>query len=133
MWGTGRALPSGAVAIPGRRAAAVTLAALGAAFALAGIAAFRRAGTTVNPLTPESASTIVRTGVYGVSRNPMYVGVVALLTAWAIWLSHLVAFLWVPLVFAWLDRLQIPAEERGLRARFGDAFESYRSAVRRWL
>lgn len=133
MWASGRVLPSPAVEFPGHHLMALILSAVGAGFALAGVIAFRRAGTTVNPLTPESASTIVRAGVYAVSRNPMYVGLLAVLTAWAVWLSHFAAFLWLPAVFAWLDRVQIPAEERALRARFGDAFDSYRSAVRRWL
>ncbi|AUN95993.1 methyltransferase family protein [Pseudazoarcus pumilus] len=92
-----------------------------------------RVRTTVNPTRPERTTTLVTRGVFAFSRNPIYLGDVLLLAAWALWLGSFAAAPWVLLFVAWIDRVQIPAEEAALRVRFGDAFEAYRRRVRRWI
>ena len=116
-----------------RVGAALVVAAIGAAFDVAGILAFRRAKTTVNPMKPEKSAALVSTGVYRITRNPMYVGMVFILLAWAVYLASPWA-LFGPLVFAaYITRFQIKPEERVLAARFGAEFASYLARVRRWL
>lgn len=119
---------------PGLRSAlALLLVGVGGSFDMAGIWAFRRQRTTVNPLRPANASALVTGGVYRITRNPMYVGMACFLLAWAVWLGALVA-LAGPLVFvAFITRFQIRPEERVLTALFGDAFTDYTQRVRRWL
>lgn len=113
--------------------AAVALALAGAAFSILGVVSFRRAGTTVNPLKPASASSLVVSGVYRVTRNPMYVGLFFLLAAWAVYLWSPWALLG-PLAFAaYISRFQIKPEERALAALFGDEYTDYRARVRPWL
>ncbi|HMN56588.1 MAG TPA: isoprenylcysteine carboxylmethyltransferase family protein [Ottowia sp.] len=141
MWVLARALPgaqlwpmgntigdSAAVTI-----AALALAAVGGTLALAGVAAFRRARTTVNPMAPERARALVTGGVYRFTRNPMYLGMLWVLAGWAVWLGNAAAWLGLPLSMALLTGLQIAPEERVLRARFGAEFERYAARVRRWL
>lgn len=111
---------------------AVALACLGAAIALAGVVEFRRARTTVNPLTPGAAAVLVRGGVFRFSRNPMYLGLLLCLVAWAVYLSNLLALFVVPLFVLYMNRFQIAPEERALTALFGDAYAAYRQGVRRW-
>ena len=53
---------------------ALGLATVGALVALAGLIEFRRARTTFNPLAPQRARTVVTSGVYRHTRNPMYLG-----------------------------------------------------------
>src|SRR5512134_403374 len=65
---------------------AVVLVAIGGAIAIGGIWSFRRARTTVNPLKPETSAALVSTGVYAFTRNPMYLGMVLGLIAWAAYL-----------------------------------------------
>ena len=113
--------------------AALALAAVGGALALAGVAAFRRARTTVNPMAPERARALVTGGVYRFTRNPMYLGMLWVLAGWAVWLGNAAAWLGLPLSMALLTGLQIAPEERVLRARFGAEFERYAARVRRWL
>ena len=60
------------------------VAAFGAAIAVAAFARFRKVGTTVSPLEPSKASYLVTDGVFRVSRNPMYLGLLLLLIGWAI-------------------------------------------------
>jgi protein-S-isoprenylcysteine O-methyltransferase Ste14 len=95
--------------------------------------AFARAGTTINPVNIEAASNLVTTGIYGVSRNPMYVALTSLLFALAIGLGNG----WTlggPILFAlFTTRFQIVPEERVMRAKFGDAYAGYSARVRRWL
>ena len=116
-----------------RIGAALVIAAIGAAFDVAGIIAFGRAKTTVNPMKPEKSAALVSSGVYRITRNPMYVGMVFILLAWAVYLASAWA-LFGPLVFAaYITRFQIKPEERVLADRFGNAFASYQARVRRWL
>jgi protein-S-isoprenylcysteine O-methyltransferase Ste14 len=66
-----------------------SLALAGVTFDLLGLLAFHRSRTTINPLQPGKASALVTSGVYRFTRNPMYVGMALLLTAWALHLSSL--------------------------------------------
>ena len=113
--------------------AAVALGAIGAAVAIGGVASFRRAKTTVNPLKPETSVALVSTGVYSISRNPMYLGMVLALFAWAVYLSSVWSLVG-PILFAlYITRFQIVPEERALDALFGAPFAEYKKRVRRWL
>lgn len=97
------------------------------------VLAFIRQRTTVNPLAPTRSRVLVVSGFYRVSRNPMYLGMLCLLLAWALWLGQGVALLG-PLLFAgWITRFQILPEERALRSVFGEAYTDYCQRVRRWV
>ncbi len=116
-----------------RLLAAGVLAAAGAAVALAGVLSFRRARTTVNPLKPETSAALVSTGVYSVTRNPMYLGMLLGLFAWVAYLPSPWPLLG-PLLFAlYITRFQIVPEERVLDRMFGASFAAYKKQVRRWL
>jgi protein-S-isoprenylcysteine O-methyltransferase Ste14 len=97
------------------------------------VAAFRRARTTVNPLTPDATTALVESGIYRLTRNPMYLGFLLLLLAEIVWLANPVALLAAPAFVLYLNRFQIGPEERALRNRFGAKFQSYSHRVRRWL
>ncbi len=133
MWLVARLTPALAVDLPGRLGVACLFLAAGAAVSVAGVAEFRRASTTVNPLRPEKASALVTSGAFRWTRNPMYLGLALALLGWAVYLSHPLAALGVPVFVVWMNQLQIPREERALAALFGEDFARYRSQVRRWL
>ncbi len=116
-----------------RRVVALVLALVGASFDFMGLVAFLRRHTTINPLRPANASALVTSGIYRVTRNPMYVGLVSFLTAWAVWLGAWLAFAG-PVVFVlYITRFQIQPEERVLTTLFGDTYTAYTRRVRRWL
>ena len=119
--------------IPFALAIAIVLAALGVAVSGSAVVRFSRAKTTVNPLKPETASTLVQGGIFSRSRNPMYVGLLLVLTGWGVWLQSLsnVAVLLAYVVL--ITELQIKPEEAALRALFGDDYRNYCKRVRRWL
>lgn len=133
MSGLTRLFPQADVAIPGRRVWIAVFVALALAITIAGVAAFRRHETTVDPRTPEQATTLVSGGIYRLSRNPMYLGFLLLLAGWAFYVSNWAAALLLPVFVIYMNRFQIRPEERALQARFGAEFEKYTAAVRRWL
>lgn len=112
---------------------AAAFAVAGALISVAGVLSFRRAQTTVNPLTPASSSSLVTSGVYRFSRNPMYLGFLLMLLAWGSYLANALALVFAPLFVLYLNRFQIAPEERALKARFGPDFVNYAARVRRWL
>ena len=116
-----------------RLGTAVLLLAAGVLVAGAGVLEFRRARTTVNPTTPQATSSMVRSGIYRRTRNPMYLGMLLVLAAWAAWLANLAAFAVLPAFVLYINRFQIEPEERILTGLFAGEFDDYRRSVRRWL
>jgi protein-S-isoprenylcysteine O-methyltransferase Ste14 len=114
-------------------ATAAAAAFAGIVVVLLGVAEFRRARTTVDPRDPAKSTSVVTTGIYRRTRNPMYLGFLLLLVAWAVWLAHALAFAGPVVFFMYMNRFQIAPEERILRERFGAPYEDYLRAVRRWL
>jgi protein-S-isoprenylcysteine O-methyltransferase Ste14 len=127
-WPLGVALPAQV-----RWGVAALLAILAALVGVAALAAFREAKTSVNPLDPDAASTLVEQGIYRRSRNPMYLTLLLVLLAWAALLGQPAALLGPLLFVAWMNRFQIRPEEHALERKFGAAFHAYRRRVRRWL
>ena len=133
MWATARSVPALGFALPARPVIASVLAIVGVLVALLGIVSFRRAKTTVNPLSPETVSALVTSGIYQRTRNPMYLGMLLVLLGWAVFLANGLTLAF-PIAFVVLmNRLQILPEERALTAMFGRKFADYQSRVRRWL
>lgn len=116
-----------------RKVIASVFVSVGASIGIAGIVSFRRAKTTVNPTKPDSSSTLVRSGVYSVTRNPMYLGIVLILVGWAAWLSNVLSLSGAFAFVVYMNRFQIVPEEKALSDLFGTAFTSYKTRVRRWL
>lgn len=118
---------------PAAKAAAGTL--LGASLGIAVWAdvVFGAAKTSINPIHPEQSSTLIVSGANALSRNPMYLGMVGAVTAHALWRGSLPALLPAAGVALWLDRLQIPAEEAALQAKYGQAYADYKDRVPRWI
>jgi protein-S-isoprenylcysteine O-methyltransferase Ste14 len=133
MWGISLATPSVEMPATIRVATAIAVAVAGAVIAIAGVIAFRRAKTTVNPLKPETTSSIVTSGVFGFTRNPMYLGLALALVGWAVFVSSAWALLGPVGFVLYMNRFQIMPEERVLSAQFGTSYSAYRARVRRWL
>ena len=133
MWLLSLTLPRVPLAASSRITTAIVIAMLGVAFSVAGVVSLRRAKTTVNPVRPEKAWSLVTSGIYRVTRNPMYVGLLLLLLAWAVFLSSPVALAGPAAFIVYIDRFQIQPEERALSVLFGSAYVAYKRRVRRWL
>ena len=125
--------PTLSFGIPLRTFAASTLVLVGVALNLLPKLAFRRAGTTVNPLKPASTNTLVTSGIYRHTRNPMYLGQCVILMGWVVYLHNIAAFAAVPAFMLYITRFQILPEKRLLSARFPEEYAAFRKQVSRWL
>jgi protein-S-isoprenylcysteine O-methyltransferase Ste14 len=133
MWGLHRAAPIAAlIEKPANRLGWIFVA-CGAAVIATAMLQFRRARTTVNPLTPAKASSLVTSGIFGYSRNPMYLGLLLVLAGWAIVLGSLGPWMALPLFLVVITKMQIEPEEAVLSVLFGGAYRSYCARVGRWL
>jgi len=133
MWFAGRAVDRLDFDFPGRFALIVILVVAGILVGAIAFSLFTRARTTVNPLKPRETSALVTRGLYRWTRNPMYLGMLIVLVAWALFVANWLAFVGLPLFIVFINRFQIGPEERVLRERFGAQFEDYCGRVRRWL
>jgi protein-S-isoprenylcysteine O-methyltransferase Ste14 len=133
MWALSRVTSSLQVPTGVRLLLALAVALVAIGFSAAGVISFRLAKTTLNPTQPQLTSSLVSSGIYTVTRNPMYVGLLLLLIAWAIFLSSIWALLGPAAYFLYIGRFQIAPEERALTALFGAEYIAYVSKVRRWL
>lgn len=133
MAGLAWTTPDLGIPLPWRLWNAGILAVLGFAIALAGVISFRRARTTVNPLNPNTSSTLVNSGIYQYSRNPMYVGFMCWIVAWGIFLDSPFALLLAMAFVPYMNRFQIQPEEQALTRLFGPDYLNYCKQVRRWV
>jgi len=105
--------------------------AVGVVLTAKGLGAFRRAGTPVVPFRRSTA--LVTSGVYRLTRNPMYLGLTLILAGSAWMRGSIGAFVPLPLLVWILQSSFIRTEERVLEEIFGGEYLRYKAAVRRWL
>jgi protein-S-isoprenylcysteine O-methyltransferase Ste14 len=133
MWGLRLAVPALTTPYAGHLWIALILLAAGLLVMEEGARQFRRARTTVNPLHPEKATSIVDTGIFRITRNPMYAGMLLMLVGWAAYLANAVTLAGPLLFILYMNRFQIRPEERALTQVFGDPYRAYLGRVRRWI
>ncbi|MDB2649405.1 isoprenylcysteine carboxylmethyltransferase family protein [Porticoccaceae bacterium] len=100
---------------------------------LIAISAFIKLKTTINPLKPEAASSLVTTGIFRISRNPMYLGMLLLIISLWIKTGAVLGFILVAGFIAYLNYFQILPEEQAMKGLFSDKYKTYCQQVRRWL
>jgi len=133
MWAIARGIAFGRFDWPAATALGIALIVLGLALAVAALRLFARAHTTPNPMRPREASELVTSGVYALTRNPMYLGDAIMLAGIALYSGHALNVLPLAAFVAYIDRMQIAAEERALQEVFGERYAAYRRRVGRWL
>lgn len=133
MWLVSAQLPKPDILGSGSTIAAAFIVIFGAAVSISGVLAFRQAQTTVNPLAPQEASTLVKSGVYRITRNPMYVGFLLFLIGFGIYLQSVYSLVLCLGFVVYMNRFQIGPEERCLEAHFRNEFVLYKDKVRRWI
>ena len=134
MWGISTALhPTGSLDFTGQLILAALIAICGGITSVSAMMSFRAAQTTVNPLDPSAATKLVVVGIYRITRNPMYLGLLLLLIGIAIWLGNIVNVVML-IAFVWyITWFQIKPEEEALEKLFGADFHAFKNQTRRWL
>ena len=116
------------------RVVAVVLLIAGGGVAISALTGFGRAKTTVDPHNIEKASSLVTDGIYSVTRNPMYLGLLLLIVGWGLWRGTVLgAVIGAVLFFGVITRFQIIPEERVLQDKFGAEYTEFTERTRRWL
>lgn len=101
--------------------------------ALLGVFAFIKLSTTVDPRCPEKANKLVAIDIYKYSRNPMYLGMLLIITGIVIYFGSLSSIFVIPLFVTYINKYQIVPEEVALKEKFGERYTHYSQNVRRWL
>ncbi len=133
MWGIAQASPVIPIASTLQWSLIVITFLGGIGFGVGGIRSFNKAQTTINPLKPDSASSLVSSGLFSRTRNPMYVSLTLALCSWGFFLASTWAFIGVILFVIYITLFQILPEERAMAKLFGDEFIEYKNRVRRWI
>ena len=133
MYGVSKMVPALTFSLNGSTALAVGLGVIGMSLGVMGVTQFRKAQTTPNPQALEKVSSLVTSGIYRYSRNPMYLGLVLILLGWAFYLSHFLAFVLLPVFILYMTRFQIQPEEQMMARKFGKTYQAYLNKVRRWI
>tara|TARA_B100001027_G_C16089588_1_gene251065 strand:+ start:174 stop:620 length:447 start_codon:yes stop_codon:yes gene_type:complete len=106
---------------------------VGVCILIVSAASFRKHQTTINPLKPEQATSLVISGVFSFSRNPMYLGMVFILISISV-KFNLLGGLLITLLFAlFITKFQIIPEEAAMNKLFPKEFASYKKNTRRWI
>ena len=121
------------ISFPFDEQASISLIILGVVIDLLAMKEFRKNKTTLTPLHPEKATSIVTTGIFNYSRNPMYLGLVLILLGISVRVNLIGGIVILPLFVLYLSYFQIIPEEKVLEIKFGDEYFSYKRRVRRWL
>lgn len=100
---------------------------------LTAIFSFIKDKTTINPVKPHTATSLVTTGVFAFSRNPMYLGLLLFLFGFALQFNVIGGIPLLVLFVLYTHTFQILPEERAMLEIFGNEYRDYMKQVRRWL
>jgi protein-S-isoprenylcysteine O-methyltransferase Ste14 len=109
----------------------LALLALGIGSVVSAAGLFSKLGTPVRPF--EKSTTVVTSGMFRLTRNPMYLGMVIGLIGVAILLGSVVVWLPIPIFIAIIHSRFILREERFMEDLFGEQYLAYKRRVRRWI
>ena len=115
------------------KAIGITFLILGLTLIFLAVLKFIKTKTTVDPTRPHKTSILVITGIYKLTRNPMYLGMLFLIMAYAIYNNNIFGCIVVPIFIFYMNKFQIEPEEIEMRKKFGESFENYCKKVNRWL
>jgi len=133
MWLISRVFDSFDFDFPSRKLIALGLFCLALSIDFLALLKFKSLKTTINPIKPEDSSSLVDSGVYKYTRNPMYLGLLIILFSWGLYLGNFISMLLLPIFVWYITVFQIIAEEEILENIFNEKYNQYKQKVRRWI
>ena len=106
---------------------------MGVFFIFSAVIQFIRRKTTVNPTKPHKTTSLVITGTFKFTRNPMYLGMLLIIISFALYKSSIISLILIPLFIFYINKFQIEPEELEMRKKFGKEYEDYCKKVDRWI
>lgn len=84
-------------------------------------------------ITVKPAHSLQTSGIYSITRNPMYLSLLLLYTGLALWWGNWWTLIFLPVLLLIMTRFVIRFEERYLERAFGESYRAYKKKVRRWI
>ena len=106
---------------------------IGIIFIISAVIQFVNRKTTVNPTKPHKTTTLVITGTYKITRNPMYLGMLLIIISFAFYKTSIISLILIPFFIFYINKFQIELEEYEMRKKFGKEYEDYCKKVDRWI
>ena len=106
---------------------------LGPFVLISAVRSFKAEQTTINPININNASSLVISGVFKYSRNPMYLGMVFILLALSFRFNLVGGILFTSIFIMYITKFQIIPEEAAMKRIFGEDFNKYKNETRRWI
>ena len=106
---------------------------IGIIFIISAVIQFVDRKTTVNPTKPYKTTTLVITGTYKITRNPMYLGMLLIIISFAFYKTSIISLILIPIFIFYINKFQIEPEEYEMRKKFGKEYEDYCKKVDRWI
>ena len=101
--------------------------------AFLGYLLFKKYKTTVNPINPEETTILVTTGIFSITRNPMYLGLFFVICSTVLFFGSWFGII-ILMFFVWyINKFQIIPEEETMKKKFGNKYNEYKKNVRRWI
>ena len=133
IWALGRTVSTWNIDFAGREEIALCLFVIGVAIDVLALLKFKQKRTTINPMNPDESKELVTTGVFNFTRNPMYLGLLIILSAWTFYVGNLLSSVVLVFFIYYITKFQILPEERVMHEKFDESFVEYTHRVRRWV
>ena len=94
---------------------------------------FIKSKTTIDPIKFKKVNKLITSGIYRYSRNPMYLGLLMLVTSTSIFYLNIFSITTPFFFYYWINKFQIKREEIFLTEKFGNEYLLYKTKTRRWI
>ena len=94
---------------------------------------FFKSKTTINPQNFKNVNNLVSSGIFKISRNPMYLGMLIIIMSTVVYYFNYFSVLTPFIFYFWINEFQIKREEKKLEEKFGSDYKKYKSKTKRWI
>ena len=121
------------ILFPNQEIASIIIFLIGMLILINPIFKFIKSKTTIDPIKFKKVNKLITSGIYRYSRNPMYLGLLMLVTSTSIFYLNIFSITTPVLFYCWINRFQIKREEIFLTKKFGKEYLLYKTKTRRWI
>jgi len=121
------------ILIPNQKLISFIILLIGVLILITPIFKFIKSKTTIDPIKFKKVNKLITSGIYKYSRNPMYLGLLMIVTSTSIFYLNIFSIITPIIFYFWINRFQIKREEIFLTEKFGNDYILYMSKTRRWI
>ena len=121
------------ILLPNQDITAIIIFLIGMLILINPIFKFIKSKTTIDPIKFKKVNKLITSGIYKYSRNPMYLGLLMLVTSTSIFYLNIFSITTPFFFYYWINRFQIKREEIFLTEKFGKEYLLYKTKTRRWI